>query len=130
MSEGKGFQLVLVGGLVLGLVWYVLSRFRNYTKDTPYEGAGALGVLGKATDDLAGGKLSQAGSALGQTLYDWTHNDGAIAADVDVLIPVIFPNGTKRTISDRRLTLGRFQLDGQSYRLQRDGTGQAYAVVD
>lgn len=129
-GASKALPWLIGGGIVAAVVWYLWNRFGNYTKDTPYEGFGAVGALGKATDDLAGGKLSQAGSAIGQTLYDWTHNDGAIAADVDVLIPVIFPNGSKRTISDRRLTLGRFQLDGQSYRLQRDGTGQAYAVVD
>lgn len=38
-----------------------------------YQGAGVLGTLGAATDQLSGGLLSRFGEWLGDTTYDLTH---------------------------------------------------------
>jgi hypothetical protein len=130
--SSRAGQWVIAGGIVLAIGVYLLKRFggalANYTKDTPYAGAGAAGALGKVADDVSGGTLSSIGSAVGQTLYDWTHNDQTVE-DVDRLLPVIFPDGSRRSISDRRVKLNRFEYGGATYTLQKDGTGQLYATA-
>lgn len=130
--SSKAGQWVIVGGIVLAVGLYfakwIKETLGNYTKDSPYEGAGAVGALGKAADDVSGGTLSSTGSVIGQTLYDWTHNDQTFG-DVDRLLPVIFPDGTRRSISDRRVKLNRFDYNGVAYTLQKDGTGQLYATA-
>jgi hypothetical protein len=77
--SSKSGQVLIAGGLLLiGAVLaakYLKGFFDRYTQDTPYEGAGAVGALGKTFDDASGGVLSSVGGAIGQTIYDWTHND-------------------------------------------------------
>jgi hypothetical protein len=77
--SSKPGQYAIAGGLLLIAAViagkYFAGAFDRYTKDTPYEGAGAAGALGKTFDDASGGFLSSVGGALGQTIYDWTHND-------------------------------------------------------
>jgi hypothetical protein len=38
-----------------------------------YQGAGVIGTLGAATDQVFGGTLSRFGEWLGGKTYDWTH---------------------------------------------------------
>lgn len=87
--------MILAGGvLALVVVWYlghkaaqvataavdtgagILSGNNAITasaRTDAYQGAGVLGTLGAATDNLSGGVLSKAGQWLGSSLYDWTH---------------------------------------------------------
>lgn len=44
-------------------------------KVTAYEGRGVLGTIGAVFNSASGGIFASAGEALGQTIYDWTHND-------------------------------------------------------
>lgn len=40
-----------------------------------YEGKGVLGTLGAIFNSASGGVFASVGGAIGQTLFDWTHND-------------------------------------------------------
>lgn len=44
-----------------------------------YEGRGILGTVGATFNSASGGIFASIGGAIGQTLFDWTHNDDTIA---------------------------------------------------
>jgi hypothetical protein len=68
-----------IAGVVLAL--YVVNKFSNFNKGTPYEGAGAVGTLGNVANQVLGGAPAAAGSAVGIALYNLTHDDGLNLVD-------------------------------------------------
>lgn len=91
----KQNPLLLAGGvvLILGAVYFfgrktlaaaadtvggVVSGNNAVTAGTAYEGKGVLGTVGAVFNDASGGLFASVGGAIGQTLYDWTHNDDNI----------------------------------------------------
>ena len=62
-------------GAVVDTVTGVATGNNALTKDTPYEGAGVLGTVGAATNNLLGGVPQRAGEYLGGWIYDLLHSD-------------------------------------------------------
>ena len=70
-----------VGALaVVGLILFfrkqaaaAIQAVADVNKGTPYEGAGVVGTLGNAANQVSGGVLADFGSWLGGKVYDITH---------------------------------------------------------
>jgi len=130
---GLPSKYYVIGGAV-GVVgfalWYFWDSLMNINKGTPYEGAGAVGTLGNVTDQLLGGAPSAIGSAIGVTLYNWTHSDDAALSDT--LLFTFAATGVKSAVNESDVDPQGFFThfrDGQRYQLKRDANGNRYAVA-
>ncbi len=126
MSAAVWVTLAAVAG---GIVYAVYKSFTNFNKGTPYEGTGAVGTLGNVADQLSGGVLSATGSAIGTTLYDWTHSDESVTATT--LIFTFKDTGLKGAVNEDQVDpLGFFNYykTGVRYQLKKDASGNRIAV--
>ena len=84
-------QFMIAGGVLLGgallLTWAgkktvtgIATGNNALTEGTPYEGAGILGTLGAATNELSGGTLQRFGEWLGGKAYELFNQDEIQAA--------------------------------------------------
>lgn len=126
-----------IGAAVLGVLYVVYKSLTDFNKGTPYEGTGAVGTLGNVADQLSGGALSSAGSAIGIALFDLTHSDyansmnytfkfsadpsigGQIEADRVDEDTGIFTYHSSLATSKK--------FDGKRFKLRRDKDGKKYA---
>ena len=84
-----GWAVVIgVGGLVVWLLWNKAKQagqaVLNVNRGTPYAGAGVVGTLGNATNQVLGGAPQSFGEWLGGSIYDLTHaayDPNAVTAD-------------------------------------------------
>lgn len=115
-----------LGVLVLGVAYGVYKAFTDFNKGTPYEGTGAVGTLGNVADQLSGGTLSAAGSAIGISLFDLTHADYTPG----VFYTVTFPDGVRHAVNadDVNESSGRFLRENVQYILKKDAAGKRVAV--
>lgn len=67
-GEAAGAAVDMTTGVLTGN-----NRVTQTARTTAYEGAGILGTLGAATDQILGGAPSRVGEWLGGKVYDWTH---------------------------------------------------------
>jgi hypothetical protein len=89
INTGTGWALAIgAGGLVLYFLWDKLTAAGkaalNVNQGTPYAGAGVVGTLGNATDQVSGGVLSTLGGWIGGSVYDLVHGSydpNAVTAD-------------------------------------------------
>jgi hypothetical protein len=120
----------LVAGLVVAYAVYrVVDKVLNPNKGTPYEGGGLVGTLGNITNAVSGGKLAEAGSAIGTGLYDFIHGDEEIS---DTLIFTFVATGLKGAVeADAVDRSGNFiyYKDGKRYRLKQDASGKRFATA-
>lgn len=61
-----------LGDMAAG-VWSGNNAITESARTDAYQGAGVLGTLGAAADNVSGGTLSRFGEWLGGKAYDWTH---------------------------------------------------------
>jgi hypothetical protein len=133
-------QALIIGAAVAAIagVLYAVSKFLDFNKGTPYEGAGAIGTLGNATNQILGGAPAAVGSAIGTTLYNLTHSDqlnlidytftfvskpsarGVVAADlVDEDTGIFEYRGSGASKAP--------EYNGKRFRLKKDKTGAKFA---
>jgi hypothetical protein len=96
----------------------LLDALSNFNKGTPYEGTGAIGALGNATNQALGGAPAAVGSSIGLGLYDIFHPDEDEGPDT--YYSVIFPDGIKHAVSARAISPdGVFQLSALAPNVQK-----------
>ena len=112
-----------------GVLYYIVYKIMNPNAGTPYAGTGAVGTLGNVFDQLSGGALSAAGSAIGTTLYDWTHDNEQGLSDTYLF--TIQGTTTRGAVNASEVgPTGIFvrRADGKTYTLKRDDKGNRIAV--
>jgi len=112
-----------------GAIYWLFYRITNPNAGTAYEGYGAVGTLGNLTNQLLGGAPEAVGSAIGTTLYNWTHDDEDGLSDT-YLFTI---QGTTQRGAVNANEVGPTGLfvrrsDGKTYTLKRDASGNRIAV--
>lgn len=118
-----------LGVAALGVAYVVYKSFGKFNEGTPYEGTGAVGTLGNIANQVLGGAPADIGSAIGTTLYDWTHDDSN-ANSVD-LIFTFQDSGKKGTVDASTVDKNgyfRYWRDGVRYQLKKDAKGNRIAI--
>jgi hypothetical protein len=125
-----------IAASVAGLAWKFWDKITNFNKGTAFEGTGAIGTLGNATNQLLGG----APAAIGETLSRWTYdllnsddNDNVSVTPFNVT----YPDGVKRPVYPNEISksgtflattkYGANPYAGKTLTIYVDATGKKYA---
>lgn len=119
-----------IAASVAGLAWKFLDKIANFNKGTSFEGTGAIGTLGNATNQLLGG----APATIGETLSRWTYNL-LNSDDIAPTYTVTFPDGTKHAVEPKSVNSGGTFVAstytgayaGKTLTLYVDASGKKYA---
>lgn len=116
---------VIVGGIAA--VSWLVARFTNFNKGTPFEGTGAIGTLGNVTNHLLGGAPQAAGESLSETLFELTHDD----FDGTTYLFTFADSGASGAVNSSDVdSRGFFNYwrDGKRYQLMKDQDGRKVAI--
>jgi hypothetical protein len=122
----------VLGLAALGVAWYVYKKFpaaiADVNKGTAYQDTGIVGTLGHGTDVLSGGTLSQLGTFLGGTAYDWFNPSGS----PDTYYGVVFPDGQTHAVHSTDIDKDGYfysNADSTYYRIKLSGSTRIAVVV-
>lgn len=76
-------QAAKAAGAVASAAGGVLTGNNALTQGTPYQGAGVIGTLGAAANDVSGGTLQSVGDYIGNKLADWFQPSPTAATSSD-----------------------------------------------
>lgn len=85
-KSGGPIGVAIAIAIGFGAIYFLLGKVgevagaavdavKNVNEGTDYEGAGAVGTLGNAANQLSGGVLADFGSWLGGKVFDMTHDE-------------------------------------------------------
>jgi hypothetical protein len=120
MKDLKGIDFLYIAAAIAGL--YVVYNIVQGTKAA----ASAVADAGSAALALPG----QAGTSIGNALYDFVHPDAGGASGESIDYITTFPDGTKAAVPNTIVdSQGRFTRNDVAYQLKRNAAGQAVAVA-
>lgn len=128
--DAKQKKVLFYGGAIvagLAVVSWLLNKFTNINKGTPFEGAGAVGTLGNVTNQVLGGAPQAIGERIGGALADLTLDD---FDDVTYIFTMV-DTGAKGAVNSGDVdSRGFFTYwkDQKKYQLKKDSSGNKVAV--
>lgn len=128
--DAKQKKVLFYGGALLAgvaLVSWLINRFTNFNKGTPFENTGAVGTLGNVTNQVLGGAPQAIGEKLGGALADLTLDD---FDDVTYVFTFV-DTGVKGAVNSGDVnSQGFFDYwrDGKRYQLKKDSSGNKVAI--